>query len=226
MANFKKELKNLISRFDAAQEAFTSNSVDVKKLTKQHKKELKAVKADLSAARVEIEALKAELAIAKLGAPVKEVKSSKTTTRRKPAARKTTAKKPAATKAKSTAAKKATTKRTATKAKPTATAKAPAAKTTARRGKPAAAKKATTGAKRGPGRPRVAKAPASPLVAIDGFGPALARQFEAAGVKTPAAVAKLPNAKMAAILATCVPRYRNATPEKMEAYRAAAAKAK
>lgn len=239
--NFKKELKGLISRFDAAQEAFSANSTDVKKLSKQHKKAVKALKKELSAAQVEIEALKAELAIAKLGAPVKEVKSSKPATRR-PAGTKGKA----ATVKKTTTSKKSATKKAAPAAKAAATseaapvtkAEAVPAKTKARRGRPAGtkaatakkaspAKKAATGAKRGPGRPRTKpKVEPSALQAIQGVGPAMAKQFEAAGVKTPAAMASLSNEKMAAILENCGPRYRNATPEKMDAYRAAATAAK
>ncbi|MFK8165103.1 MAG: hypothetical protein AB8H12_21845, partial [Lewinella sp.] len=71
--------------------------------------------------------------------------------------------------------------------------------------------------------PAVAK---SALEAINGVGPAMAKQFEAAGVKTPAAMAKLSNVKMAAILAKCGPRYRSADSAKIQAYRDAATAAK
>jgi len=206
MANLKKEIKNLINRFDAAQEAFSANSTDVKKLTKAHKKSMKALKSELKAARIEIEALKAELAIVKLGAPAKPVSTSKPAAKRR--------------------GRPAGSKRTAEKSAPAK----PAAK---RRGRPAGSKnkktatKKSTGTKRGPGRPRTkSKAPASPLQAIKGVGPAMAAQFEAAGVKTPAQMAKLSNAKMSAILDKCGPRYRNATPEKMDVYRKAATAAK
>lgn len=182
MASIKKELKGLMSRFDAAQEAFAANSTDLKKLAKSHKKAIKALKSDLHAAQVEIEALKAELAISKLSAPI-EVVSEASVPRKRTArgARKATARKP---RQKSTTA---------------------------------------TGPKRKPGRPRTKiKEPVSPLVAIAGVGPALAGKFEEAGVKTPAQFSRLSNAKMAEILQSCGPRYRNATPEKMTAYREAA----
>lgn len=262
MANLKKELKGLISRFDAAQEAFAANSTDVKKLTKAHKKAMKGLKAELKAARIEIEALKAELAIAKLGAPTKPVASSKPAAKRrgrpagvknkpaaKPAAKrgrpagsknKTAATKPVekTTPAKPAAKRRgrpAGSKNKATAAKPVA--KATAAKPAAKRGRPAGSKnkataakpvaKKTTGPKRSPGRPRTKpKTPASALEAINGVGPAMAKQFEAAGVKTPAQMAKLSNKKMAEILEKCGPRYRNATPAKMDAYRKAATAAK
>ncbi|MEM9528729.1 MAG: helix-hairpin-helix domain-containing protein, partial [Bacteroidota bacterium] len=82
-------------------------------------------------------------------------------------------------------------------------------------------------AKRGPGRPASkTKAPKSPLEAINGVGPPMAKKFEEAGIKTPAKFASLSNAKMSAILANCGPRYRNATPEKMQGYRDAAKAAK
>jgi hypothetical protein len=54
----------------------------------------------------------------------------------------------------------------------------------------------------------------------------MAAQFEAAGVKTPAAMAKLSNVKMIEILDKCGPRYRNASTEKAQAYRDAATAAK
>jgi predicted flap endonuclease-1-like 5' DNA nuclease len=100
-----------------------------------------------------------------------------------------------------------------------------AAKPAAKRG-PGRPKGTATKAAARRGRPAKPKAPASPLQAIEGFGPALARNFEAAGVNTPAKVAALSNVKMAEILAKCGPRYRNATPEKMDAYRKAAKAAK
>jgi len=79
MANLKKEVMSLISRFDAAQEAFSANSTDVKKLAKKHKKELKKAKGEAKDALVEVEALKAEVAILKIqlaeakSTPAKEV---------------------------------------------------------------------------------------------------------------------------------------------------------
>lgn len=234
MANLKKELKGLISRFDAAQEAFAANSTDVKKLTKAHKKAMKGLKSELKAARIEIEALKAELAIAKLGAPTKPVASSKPAAKRRgrPAgAKNKTATKPAAKRGRPAGSKNKTAA-----AKPAAKA-APAKPAAKRRGRPAGSKnkttaakpvaKKTTGPKRSPGRPRTKpKTPASALEAINGVGPAMAKQFEAAGVKTPAQMAKLSNKKMAEILEKCGPRYRNATPAKMDTYRKAATAAK
>ena len=218
MANLKKEVMSLISRFDAAQEAFSANSVEVKELRKKHKKELKKARAEAKAAQIEVEALKAELAILRSGAPAKK-------TAAKPAAKRSPGR---PKKAASTTAAKPAAKRSPGRPKKDATAAAakPAAKRSPGRPKKAtaAAKPAATGAKRGPGRPRTKPAtPVSPLVAIPGFGPALAKHFEAAGVKTPAAVAKLSNSKMSAILQNCGRRYQNADSARMQAYRDAAA---
>jgi len=217
---------SLISRFDAAQEAFSANSVEVKELRKKHKKELKRVKAEAKAARVEVEALKAELAIIRAGAPTKKStakrgpgrpKKSVTATRGPGRPKKATTAKPAATRGPGRP-KKATT----TVAKPSAK------RGPGRPKKSTTAAKPTTGAaKKGPGRPRKSPAvPASPLQAVAGVGPAMAAKFEEAGVKTPAAMAKLSNTKMAAILAKCGPRYRNADSAKMQSYRDAAAAAR
>lgn len=196
MANLKKEVMSLISRFDAAQEAFSANSVETKQLRKKYKKALKKANAEAKAARIEVEALKAELAILRAGAPAKKVTKAKRGPGRP---------------------KKATT----------AAATKPAAKRSPGRPKKAVAKLAAGGAKKGPGRPRKTPAvPASALVAIAGVGPAMAAKFEEAGVKTPAALAKLSNVKMAAILAKCGPRYRNADSAKMQTYRDAAAAVK
>lgn len=283
--NLKKEVMNLISRFDAAQEAFTANSAELKKITKQHKKELKAAKAETRAAQIEVEALKAELAILRAGGPekkeVREATSPKPAAKKKagrpkktvapvaiveaveavevtdaapvaeavakPAAKKrgpgrpkkaAAAKKPAAKRGpgrpkKATAAKKAVAPvaevAEAAEVAAETPAVAPAPKKKAGRPKKATAtaKKPASGASKGPGRPRTKPAgPVSPLLAIKGVGPAMAVQFEAAGVKTPAAMAKLSNVKMADILAKCGPRYRNADATKMQAYRDAAAAAK
>jgi predicted flap endonuclease-1-like 5' DNA nuclease len=212
MANLKKEVMSLISRFDAAQEAFSANSVEVKQLRKKYKKELKKSKAETKAALVEVEALKAELAIVRAGAPAKKATKAKRGPGRPKKAATTTAKRgPGRPKKAATAeAKPATAKRGPGRPKKATT-----------------AKPATGGAKRGPGRPRKTPAvPASPLVAIAGVGPAMAAKFEESGVKTPAALAKLSNVKMAAILAKCGPRYRNADSAKMQTYRDAAAAVK
>jgi|GEM_PF-2083505 len=245
MANLKKEVMSLISRFDAAQEAFISNTVDVKKVSKKYKKELKAAKKEAKAAQVEVEALKAELAMLKSSSPAR--RGAKSTAKRSPgrpkrAATTSTAAKPAASRGRGRPKKSATiataaaakpAKKTAPKAavKPAAKSgpgrpkKATSAKTVA------SAKKATvakaSGPKKRPGRPRTKPAvESSALQAVNGVGPALAKQFEAAGIKTPAALAKLSNVKMGAILANCGPRYRNADAAKMQAYRDAATAAK
>lgn len=232
MANLKKEVMNLISRFDAAQEAFSTNSVDVKELRKKHKKELKKVNAEARAARIEVEALKAELAILRASIPAKKVSAKRSPGRPKKSA--TATAKPAVKRG------PGRPKKTATEvAKPVAkkgpgrpkksTTAAAAAKRSAGRPKKAttAAKPAAGAVKKSPGRPRKTPAvPVSALVAIVGVGPAMAAKFEEAGVKTPAALSKLSNVKMAAILAKCGPRYRNADSTKMQAYRDAATAAK
>jgi predicted flap endonuclease-1-like 5' DNA nuclease len=253
MSNLKKEVMSLISRFDAAQEAFSANSVEIKELRKKHKKDLKKSQAEAKTALIEVEALKSELAILRAGAPVKEVSTKRSAGRpkkaatAKPAAKRSpgrpkkavkgtaapTAAEPvvptAAESAAPTAAEPAAGKRGPGRPKKTSTATKPAAKRRAGRPKKAAtaAKPAEEGAKKRPGRPRKTPAvPASPLIVIAGVGPAMAAKFEEAGVKTPAAMAKLSNVKMAAILAECGPRYRNADSTKMQAYRDAAAAAK
>lgn len=253
MSNLKKEVMNLISRFDAAQEAFSANSADVKALQKKHKKELKDAKAEAKKYRIEVEALKAEIAIMKMGTPAKAGTKVE-------APAETKAEAPAKTKAKATTKKKgkrgpgrpkkavATVIEVATTgvAAEEGEVAAPVAKTPAKRGpgrpkkgttktavakKPRAAKtakaKSTGGTSRRPGRPRTKPVvEPSALEAIKGVGPAMARQFEAAGVKTPAAMAKLSNVKMKAILENCGPRYRNADDAKMQTYRDAAMAAK
>ncbi|TXF85239.1 hypothetical protein FUA23_20775 [Neolewinella aurantiaca] len=230
MASLKKEVMSLISRFDAAQEAFSANSVEIKELRKKHKKELKKAKAEAKAALIEVEALKAELAILRAGGPAKkEEEAAKTPA--KPAAKRS----PGRPKRSTTAAKKTTAKRGPGRPKKSATAAAttttePAAKRGPGRPKKsatAAAKPASGAAKKRPGRPRkTPAAPASALLAIAGVGPAMAAKFEEAGIKTPAAMAKLSNPKMAAILANCGPRYSNADSVKMQKFRDAAAAAK
>jgi len=231
---------SLISRFDAAQEAFSANSADVKKLTKKHRKQLKEVKAEANKFSVEVEALKAENAILRIQlAEAKGSSGKKTTARRgRPAKRGPGRPKKATTSAAPSA------KRSPGRPKKATTSAAPAAKkgpgrpkkasTTAKKSPGRPKKAATTkkaavsgAAKKGPGRPRTKPAtPKLALEAVAGVGPAMARQFEASGVKTPAAMAKLSNVKMAAILAKCGPRYRNTTTAKMDEYRKAATAAK
>ncbi len=302
MSNLEKEVKDLISRFDAAKDAFMHNTADVKQLAKEHKKELKAANAAAKSARVEVEALKAELAILQM--ELDALKGNPPAPAETTAAPK--AKAPKAPKAKAKG-KRGRPKKTATPVaaeEETATTEAPAAPVTRGRGrpkkdpnaapaakgtrsagrpkkdsapaatgtrgrgrprknavtaadavmatdapetetmateapapvkstrgrKPGAAKK-TAGAKKPAGakkagRPAKEKLPASPLQAIVGVGPTMAAQFEAAGVKTPSAMSKLSNAKMTEILNQCGPRYRNPTPDKLAALKAAAAEAK
>lgn len=61
MANLKKEVQALITRFDAAQEAFKASSTEAKAIRKQHKKELKAKNKTIKELRQEIENLLAEM---------------------------------------------------------------------------------------------------------------------------------------------------------------------
>ena len=227
MASLKKEVMSLISRFDAAQEAFTANSTDVKKLTKKHKKELKAARAEAKAARVEVEALKAELAILKAG---KAEDKPKVTRGRKPAAKRattTTKAKPAAKRGPGRPAKTAAAKPAVKQRATTAAAKPVAKKGPGRPPKATAAGKTTTrkpaasGAGKRPGRPR--KTPLNPLTAIPGVGASLAEKFAAAGVKTPTEFAKLSNTKMKAIFDTAGPRYRKVDNAKMQEFRDGAA---
>jgi len=216
MANLKKEVMNLISRFDAAQEAFAANSAELKSLQKKHKKELKAAKADAKRYRVEVEALKAEMAILKMAAPAKKATPAKRGPGRPKKAATTTANAPA--------------ERSPGRPKRSATAAVAAKRTAGRPKKSTATKPATkpaTGAAKRPGRPRTKPVvPQSVLQTIPGVGPAMAKRFEEAGVKTVAAFAKLSNAKMQPILETCGPRYRNADAVKMQGYRDAAASVK
>lgn len=225
----KKQLKALINRFDAAQDAFVANTADVKKQKKKLKKKLAASRAEVESLHAKIDALKAEIdslkeasnkpAPKRRGRKPGPKSGAKKTTGRRGRPRKTTTETPETT---TKAAAEAKPKRRPGRPKGTAKRSPGRPKKTATK---SSAGRPKTGSK-GPGRPRKAKAPASPLQAIKGFGPTLARNFEAAGVNTPAKVAALSNAKMAEILANCGPRYRNATPEKMEAYRQAAKAAK
>lgn len=235
MASLKKEVAALLSRFDAAQEAFTENTTNLKKLKKAHKKELKAAKRQAAELEEKVADLEKQLAAGKAApAPAK-----KTTTRRKTGTTKRSPGRPR----KSTAAKVASATPTVAKeeAKPTAPTKrrgrpagsknkATAAKATAAAKKSPATKKAAPaadGTKRRPGRPRTKPVVAkSALEAIKGVGPAMAKAFEAAGVKTPAQMAKLSNVKMTEILNGVGPRYKNPTTEKIQAYREAATAAK
>lgn len=241
MASLKKEVAALLSRFDAAQEAFTENTTNLKKLKKAHKKELKAAKQQAAELEEKVADLEKQLAAAKAApAPAK-----KTTTRRKTGTAKRSPGRPrksaVAKAAPAAPAEPAEPAAAAEEAKPSAPTKrrgrpagsknkATAAKATAAAKKSPATKKAAPaadGSKRRPGRPRTKPVVAkSALEAIKGVGPAMARAFEAAGVKTPAQMAKLSNVKMAEILDGVGPRYKNPSTEKIQAYREAATAAK
>ena len=66
MASLKKEVAALLSRFDAAQEAFTANAADLKKVRKSHKKDLKKAtkthKKELKEANSSIDKLEEQVA--------------------------------------------------------------------------------------------------------------------------------------------------------------------
>ena len=206
MASLKKEVAALISRFDAAQEAFVSNTTDLKKVRKQHKKELKKAKKSISKLEEQVADLQKQLSktegkLAKAQAqiteaPVKESKAPKSTGG-------------------------ASTPEASDKGRSQA-------KTSSRKAKATKAKRQPTGRKggRGPGRPRTKPAvPDLPMQAVKGVGPAVARAFDAEGVKQPSQVAEMSDDQIRDIFNKIGRRYNNPTPEKIKAFRDAAAAA-
>ena len=243
MASLKKEVAALLSRFDAAQEAFTSNTVDMKKARKAHKKELKKANKSVSKLEEQVADLQKELMETKQKLTLAEAKASsagaaKTTGKKRPGRKpgpKPGGKRGPGRPRKTAADTVTPATQVASSAQSADHDEASTASVTPkRRGRPAGSKNKSTGAdkssdgpKRGPGRPRKnAAAPESPLQVIKGFGPAMARKFEEAGVTTPAQVSRLSNAKMTEILDSVGPRYRNASDEKIQSYREAASAAK
>lgn len=247
MASLKKEVAALLSRFDAAQEAFVANTADTKKLQKQHKKALKQSKKELKGANKTI--AKLEEQVADLKKELQDAKQELTLTKAKVMDTQATPKSTPSTKGKrgpgrprksSTAKPTAATKTTAkgatvtkegTNQVPVAPVTPPASKKTTTRRSNAASKKATsskpaTGAapkKRGPGRPRKnPPTPDSPLRAVKGVGPAMARAFEAAGVKTPADMAGLSDDKMRDVLNGIGRRYNNPSDEMIAEFKQSA----
>ena len=112
MANFKKELKGVIARFDAAQEAFMA---DADKAEKQ-KKKLKKAKATIKSLQQQVASLEQELKVARDSA-----KSSTTETSTKPAAAKAPKAKKSSKTTKSTGARSGRKKKPAAPAAPAAT---------------------------------------------------------------------------------------------------------
>ena len=248
MASLKKEVAALLSRFDAAQEAFIANTADTKKLQKQHKKALKQGKKDLKSANKtiakleeQVADLKKELQDAKQELTLSKAKVMDSTAKTKSSApakgkrgpgrpRKAATEKSSSTK---TTAKGATVTKKGTNQVPVAPATPSAAekKTTKRRSNAAAKKTSfaasgTPAKKRGPGRPRKnPPAPESPLRAVAGIGPAMARAFEAAGVTTPSELAASSDDKMREVLNGIGRRYNNPSDQMIADFRQAAKEA-
>ncbi|MCP9235016.1 hypothetical protein [Lewinella sp. JB7] len=245
MASFKKELKAIMSRFDAAQEAFADG------VTKQEKtkKKLKSAKAKIKGLQQKVASLEQELKVAKK----KASKVPETAAGEQPQPKRKDTK---SKETKSTGARRGRTKKSAPTATsdnvsgedmaqavsdaPDSVSEAAAEKSApkSRRGRPrktqGAAKSARktasrskttsngTGSRRG--RPST-KGPASELTKISGVGATMAARFEEAGVKTIEEFAQLNDDQMKDVLQKCGPRYRNADSDKMEMYRSNAREA-
>lgn len=239
MASFKKELKAIMSRFDAAQEAFTEGTAQAEKSQKKYKstkKKLKSAKAKISSLEQRVASLEQELKVAKKkAATAPEINSLASDFKSKRKSGK--GKKNKDTSAKSTGARRGRPRKTATtdditpsnlaaavSDAPDTVSEAAAEKTAkpkARRGRPAANRSTGTGRR---GRPAT-KAPASPLTQIAGVGVTMAARFEESGVTTVEQFAGLSDDDMKEVLQKCGPRYRSADHDRMEGYRQAAREA-
>lgn len=65
MASIKKELKAIVKRFDAAQEAFIEGNAQAEKKTKKSKKKLKSAKAKINSLEQKVASLEQELKVAR-----------------------------------------------------------------------------------------------------------------------------------------------------------------
>ena len=65
MASIKKELKAIVKRFDAAQEAFIEGNAQAEKKTKKSKKKLKSAKAKIKSLEQKVASLEQELKVAR-----------------------------------------------------------------------------------------------------------------------------------------------------------------
>jgi len=65
MASFKKELKAIVKRFDAAQEAFVEGNAQAEKKSKKSKKKLKSAKAKIKSLEQKVASLEQELKVAR-----------------------------------------------------------------------------------------------------------------------------------------------------------------
>lgn len=250
MANFKKELKQIMTRFDAAQEAFVAGADRQKKAQKK----LKAAKAKILSLEQKIANLEKQLAdvvesaakdlqeATPSGATASVSTTSSTTAPKKkrrgrPPGSKTAKAKTGKRRGRPTNAERAAR---AAATMPEEVSEAAAEKPAApkRRGRPPGRKnktattKATTTAsgststgKRRRGRPSTKPAP-SVLTKIKGVGETMAKRFEEAGVTTITQFSKLSDKRMKEVFEQCGPRYRNVDAEKMESYRQAAKEAK
>ncbi|MBB4079938.1 putative flap endonuclease-1-like 5' DNA nuclease [Lewinella aquimaris] len=252
MASFKKELKAIMSRFDAAQEAF-SDGVNKQEKTK---KKLKSAKAKIKSLEQKIASLEQELKVSKKKTKKVPDSAAGETPKAKSKRKYNKSKETKSTGALRSRSKKESTP-VATSASdnstsseemaqavsdaPDTVSEAAAEKTApkSRRGRPrktqgaaksnrktaTARKSSETGTGTGRrGRPST-KGPASELTKISGVGATMATRFEEAGVKTVEQFATLSDDDMKDVLQKCGPRYRNADGEKMESYRSAAREA-
>ncbi len=247
MANFKKELKAVMARFDAAHDAFTEGTT----LQQKNKKKLKSAKAKIRSLEEKIASLEQQLKVIKDDhTTIMSSADTTETTPKKASSKRTGSRRSSSKKAAesptdvsaeemaeavseapdtvSEAAAETPQPRRGRPRKTTGAAKA-ARKSASAKEKAPAKDKATAKAKapakakgtRGRGRPST-KPAQSELTKIHGVGATMAKRFEEAGVNTVDAFANLSDDAMSEVLQQCGPRYRNADHEKMESYRQAA----
>ncbi|NJB86241.1 putative flap endonuclease-1-like 5' DNA nuclease [Lewinella marina] len=230
MASLKKELRAVLARFEAAQEAFIEGT----KQQQQNKKKLKGSKAKIKSLEQKVASLEQQLqmvlnqqdvVVDSTAAPLET--TPKPSTPKRSGSRRGSKKKDTTTTV--SAEEMAQAVSDAPDSVSEAAAEKPAPKS--RRGRPRkttgaakSARKSTSATKRkstgtrGRGRPST-KAPDSVLTKISGVGVTMAKRFEESGVTSIEQFAKLSDDEMKEVLQKCGPRYRNADSEKMESYR-------
>ncbi len=234
MANFKKELKAIMARFDAAQEAFAEGSQKHDKRTKK----LKSAKAKIKSLKQKVASLEQELKLAQSSSAAPSAsEATDTKPKRKSKAAKSTGARRSRTPSPtgSSSAVSAEEMAEAVSDAPDSVSEAAAEKpaTKARRARPrkttgeakatrkAASREKSTNPTGRPGRPST-KGPASVLTQIPGVGATMAARFEEAGVNSVDQFANLSDDDMKEVLIKCGPRYRSADSARMEGYREAA----
>ncbi|THH39825.1 hypothetical protein [Neolewinella litorea] len=241
MASLKKELRAVLARFEAAQEAFIEGTQSQKK----NKKKIKSSKAKIKSLEQKVASLEQQLQVIQrqqdmvvdsTAAPLET--TPKPSTPKRSGGRRGGKKKDAQSSTsdnttRATAAEMAE----AVSDAPDSVSEAAAEKTTPkpRRGRPrkttgaaksarksgSATKRKSTGRR---GRPST-KGPESELTKISGVGVTMAKRFEEAGVTSIEQFANLSDDDMKDVLQKCGPRYRNADSDRMESYRESARQA-